>query len=461
MSRRQPSTLVSNGVSATTAALNIAGAATDAVPFAKQIMNSAAQISAFAEKIQKKREGMYMLIQKVEIYSAQIDMALAGRVLDVSLQRRLERLYSVFLKIEALVDVNAGRKDNALTRVWRNVVTKPIHAETLVIELDREMQLFRLLTGIQLNLVIDDTARAVAEGARYDGQIRILRDCDIEKRSIIRQVRTDQGTIVWASARVDGHLMVIRYLDPASIVNRDHSVSAEAYQMLDASAHLVNVHGLKWIRESATVDEHGEPCIGLFNDIIRANPSHLRSGIPLIYWNYSEETGIVEQVHDSHLRAVITEQFCNDHGTDRLQRVWDAIRQEQLLVMYRTTAFPVISGNVSLPQDIIAQAQLYLERYTREDDPYWNCIISFVRRVLAGRGANTSSQISISIWRLHGGYTIHVENCTNDGSHIRYNYFWISIPAGCTVLAAVATAAGLPNGIDHSWNASGVFLYRN
>lgn len=47
--RRRPSALVSNGLAAATVALNIAGAATDAVPIAKQILNSAAHISAAVE----------------------------------------------------------------------------------------------------------------------------------------------------------------------------------------------------------------------------------------------------------------------------------------------------------------------------------------------------------------------------------------------------------------------------
>lgn len=49
VSRRQPSAIVSNGLAVATVALNIAGAATDAVPIAKQILNSAAHICAAAE----------------------------------------------------------------------------------------------------------------------------------------------------------------------------------------------------------------------------------------------------------------------------------------------------------------------------------------------------------------------------------------------------------------------------
>ncbi|KZV92338.1 hypothetical protein EXIGLDRAFT_836530 [Exidia glandulosa HHB12029] len=400
VARRQPSPLVSTGLAAATVALSVAGAATDAVPIAKQILNSAAHISVVAEKIQKKREAMYTLIEKADIYATQIDIAVAGRVLDPSLQRRLQRLYSVFLKIEALVDVKAGVKNNALTRVLQNVITKPSRAETLLVELEREIQLFQLLTGIQLSLIVGETARAVVADMKYDGQFRVLRDCDIDKRDIIERCETEQGTVVWASARVDGQLLVIRYLDPSPVPQSDNNIVSEVaarrrapyheylenvakvstirashphivqlyglhiqgpaavfrlgtfplsdylrnlrlkkgsaadlavkylrlvYKMLDASAHLADAHGLLWVGETAIVDDNGEPRIGLFDDIVRADPDHLPNVLP-VYWDiffwfntqYSEETGVVEQVHDSSLHTLVTEHLRHRDDNDYL-----------------------------------------------------------------------------------------------------------------------------------------------
>lgn len=40
-----------------------------------------------------------------------------------------------------------------------------------------------------------------------------MRDCDVEKLDVISEYETDDGVVVWQSARVDGRLMVIRYLD--------------------------------------------------------------------------------------------------------------------------------------------------------------------------------------------------------------------------------------------------------
>ncbi|KZV85980.1 hypothetical protein EXIGLDRAFT_725282 [Exidia glandulosa HHB12029] len=247
VSRRQPSALVSNGLSMATVALNVAGAATDAVPIAKQILNSAAHISAFAERIHKKREAMYALIRKVEAYSTQIDIAVAGRVLDPQLQHRLARLLSVFVKIEALLEEKAGRKKYPV-RVWNKLIAKPDRAEVLAADLDQEMTLFNLLTGIQLSLTVDDTARAVAEDALYDGQFRRLRDCDVEKLDVIRKHETDTEVIVWSSARVDGQLMVVRHIEPVTpsetnAVVRRQSLSAPHNEFLENIQKVSTISG--------------------------------------------------------------------------------------------------------------------------------------------------------------------------------------------------------------------------
>ncbi|KZV81384.1 hypothetical protein EXIGLDRAFT_731371 [Exidia glandulosa HHB12029] len=540
--RRQPSALVSTGLSAATVALNVAGAATDAVPIAKQILNSAAHICAAAERIQKKREAMYTLVEKSDIYATQINIAVAGRVLNTSLQRRLERLYSVFLKIEALVDIKAGSKNNALTRVWQSVVAKPNRAETLVAELEREIQLFQLLTEIQLSLVadhtacaIDDTATAVAADAKYDGQFRILRDCDIEKLDVITTRETDEGVVVWASARVKRQLMVIRYLEsqphakantvttlngsteswdvyiehmkkvstvygshphivqlygrhvqgPGAVFkagtflmdsylwtlgavegNTDDTAVKRlrlAYQILDASAHLTDVHGLMWDGINAMVDENGEPRIGLFDDIVRAGPDQLPNAVPisiaiLIWYSHrtSEETGVVEQVHDSSLHAIIKEQLRDGNNTDRLQRVWDIIRREQLYVQSNKSTFP-ITANLSLSQKLIARARLYFETRTEEESNS----LYFLRHVVIGRGANISSRVRIYITpgQVNSEFEIEVEAYSRDESHIHYHRFYIDIPAGSPLLAAVARAAGLPDDFEHSRNYLIIDIY--
>ncbi|KZV84134.1 hypothetical protein EXIGLDRAFT_297577 [Exidia glandulosa HHB12029] len=237
--------------------------------------------------------------------------------------------------------------------------------------------------------------------------------------------------------------------------------------ILDASAHLEDVHGLNWVGDAAIVDENGEPRIGLFDDIVRADPDHSPSTLPIIYYNifmwtnspYSEETGVVEQVDDSSLHAIITEQLRDSNDTERLQRVWDIIRQEKLFVCYKKWKFPIISGNFSLSQELIARARLYFETNTKVDGPFRSYRVSFIRDVLAGGGANTSSQICVFMRRYGDEYIIAVEACTHHNTHIQYDHFRIYIPAGYPLLAAVARAAGLPDDFEHSWDGSTVFIY--
>ncbi|KZW00997.1 hypothetical protein EXIGLDRAFT_720052 [Exidia glandulosa HHB12029] len=546
VSRRQPSALVSTGLSVATVALNVAGAATDSVPIAKQILNSAAHISAFAEKMHKKQEAMHMLIKKAENYSTQIHIAVAGRVLDAQLQQRLARLLSVFVKIEALVEEKLGRKKNP-ARLWHKFITKPNRAEELAAELDQAMTLFTVRPSSHLvSLTVDDTARAVAEDARYDGQFRRLRDCDIEKLDVIDTRETDEGVVVWASARVEGQLMIIRYLESqphakteivgtfhgiplyrpkyaldvyiehikkVSTVCGSHPHIAQLYGRhvqgpgavfkagtvtlhgylktlravdgntddiavkqlrLDASAHLADVHGLKWNGINAMVDENGEPRIGLFDDIVRADPYRSPNAVPISFmvsasyvwpepWTHyslprtSEETGVVEQVHDSSLHAIIKEQLRDGNDTDRLQRVWDIIRREQLYVWSYKSTFP-ITANLSLTQRLIARARLYFETCPGKEEML---SFQFIRHVVIGRGANISPRVRINITpgQVNSEFGIEVEASSHDDTHIHYHRFCIDISAGCPLLAAVARAAGLPDDFEHSQNRLRMNIY--
>lgn len=103
------------------------------------------------------------------------------------------------------------------------------------------------------------------------------------------------------------------------------------------------------------------------------------------------ETGLAEQVHDSSLHAIIVEQLRKGNDTDRLQRFWDIIRQEQLHVTYQYSEFPIISGNLPLSQQLITRARPYLVTSKKEECSLWPHAPSFVQQVLAGGGVDMSS----------------------------------------------------------------------
>ncbi|KZV95553.1 hypothetical protein EXIGLDRAFT_834258 [Exidia glandulosa HHB12029] len=150
------------------AALKVAREATETVPIAGQILGSAAHIFELAEKIEKKRQAMYDLVTTSASYAQQIDLAVAGRVLEVSMERRLERLYTVFAKIEALLQMETAPK-RAILRVLRQVFVLPVQAEVLAAELENEMKLFQALSLIDTRLAVADTARIMEEDVQYDG----------------------------------------------------------------------------------------------------------------------------------------------------------------------------------------------------------------------------------------------------------------------------------------------------
>lgn len=52
-------------------------------------------------------------------------------------------MLSVFVKIETLVDEKV-REKNIARQIWHKFVTKPSRAESLVVQLDREVQLFQV-----------------------------------------------------------------------------------------------------------------------------------------------------------------------------------------------------------------------------------------------------------------------------------------------------------------------------
>ncbi|KZV92349.1 hypothetical protein EXIGLDRAFT_76637 [Exidia glandulosa HHB12029] len=258
---------------------------------------------------------MYSLIEKATIYAKQIDTVISGSniMVDDALQHRLERLFVVFRKIEALVAKEA--KKSLKRSLWK---------------------LFQLLTCIDMRL-------SCVDSSRYVGEFRRLRHSDVRKLEMIAQRTLAAGVISWTGARVDGEVMVVRYIeaDSSQQSSEDNSLSRDytevirglstvqashphvvqlyglrtgppeacfsafragthdvfdflrrsaendegvrarrclltSYKILDASWYLKHVHNLAWIPGNVlpdnarvvTVDDAGEPQIGLFDDIV-------------------------------------------------------------------------------------------------------------------------------------------------------------------------------------------------
>ncbi|KZV95529.1 hypothetical protein EXIGLDRAFT_766098 [Exidia glandulosa HHB12029] len=472
---------VSPYMSGTTTMLRVAREATDGIQLAKQILGSAAHIAELAERIQQKREAMEQLVEQSSLYARMVDIAVAGRVLDAALQLRLGRLHLVFKKIEALVDADV-RPKSRVKRALQNIFIQPDRAATLSRELEREIQLFqvpllllapafrltagKLLTGLQHGFAIDDVTHTIRGDIRYDGQFRALRDCDVEKLDTMRRHKTSEGTIVWASARIDGQLMVVRYLESeenaqpgkrktaypelltkVSTLNASHRNVVQlygrqaapesmfsafrsggrdlvefvkstrptaktegcvqdirsqplvmAYKLLDASWHLKKNHNLLWTGLSATVDESGEPRIGLFDDIVdeqkgRGDAANITIYIELFVAStaimLNQATDVVEKLGDHSARA-------NDIVTDFLRGCgraspwwWDIIRQERLSIEHWEYEFSAPATQLPVAHSAIERGRYYFEEtFSTATDHGW---ISFLRCIIMG-GADSSTR---------------------------------------------------------------------
>ncbi|KZV95531.1 hypothetical protein EXIGLDRAFT_470320 [Exidia glandulosa HHB12029] len=209
----RPASLMASRLEGLTLALKVAREATEVLPVLNQILGAAAHISELAEKIQKKREVMYTLIERVAIYAREIEMAVTGRTLDAQMRRRLDRLYCVFAKVESLLVTKAEAKKTPL-RLLRDVFIVSNKAESLANELEGEMKLLQLLISIDTRLALSDAADKAEEGSSYVGEFRRLRGSDVQKLGLMHwRYLQHGGILVYARVRVNGELMVVRYME--------------------------------------------------------------------------------------------------------------------------------------------------------------------------------------------------------------------------------------------------------
>ncbi|KZV92329.1 hypothetical protein EXIGLDRAFT_790507 [Exidia glandulosa HHB12029] len=411
------SSAVVTTLEAATAALKIGREATDAVPIVKQILGAAANIFELAERIEKKRQAMFDLVLAAGDYAKQIDAAVAGRVLDVKMQRRLERLYTVFAKIEALMQKEAGPKSVAL-RTLRNVFVLPIKAESLATELEREM---KLSSSIDTRLAIADTARIVEEDSRYDGDWRRLRHGDVRKLHVVKTYAVDEGVLTYASARVNDELMIIRYLDKPlsgghgsshscrpmgrgsswtsypelirrlSTVQASHPNVVQLYGIRGGSPQATfaafrsgtrdmeefkgtitirihHYHNLVWTGYFATIDESGEPQIGAFDDIVDEalvdTAAGVESMLGVLGWikeplasSYTR-TERIEKVYDG--RFFQSPDISQLPHAQHLRRLWELLRKERLDIRLDTTRLRSTPINVQVSESAVLRAREHL-----------------------------------------------------------------------------------------------------
>ncbi|KZV79825.1 hypothetical protein EXIGLDRAFT_734187 [Exidia glandulosa HHB12029] len=203
---RTPTLWASVALSGASIALRIAKEATSDVPIVRQILGVTVNIVDLAEKIEKNREALHALVDKTATLAEAINNIVSGRIIDEQVTQLLERLTRVFKKVEDLMSKEA-RKSNIANKLYRGLFIIQRETEKLSEELDNEMRLLTLAALLRV-----DTKVHGAEDYT-DHQFRRLREYEVQTLGIITERETEQGTVRFAKARVEGtsELMVVKY----------------------------------------------------------------------------------------------------------------------------------------------------------------------------------------------------------------------------------------------------------
>ncbi|KZV96685.1 hypothetical protein EXIGLDRAFT_815690 [Exidia glandulosa HHB12029] len=305
-------------LSGTLTTLRVTQQAVQSVPIAREIIGAAAQIVEFADRLDKNNEKLRTLADRAAALARDVDEVVTTRGgVEGAIARRLEVLTKAFKNVETFMsqEINTAK---SLRRLLRRLFVHPTTVDLLFRDLETAVQSFLLTAALDSRLYIEETAP-------HDGQ---LLDCHLKKLDAITTRQTEQGTIVYAKARVDGvqELMVVKIHANrtgeddgadvlASISNlttshpnlvqlyaRSAKTAATRFTVLrsgvhsaaeyltcgyadefylvmlvelimvylqSASAHLEEL-GLTWLPESLdalVVDDYGQPTVGAFDDI--------------------------------------------------------------------------------------------------------------------------------------------------------------------------------------------------
>lgn len=315
---------------------NLACEAADDVPVVKQILALVARIAGLAEKMDKNREALHALAERSVGFAHTVRAVAAGRPTG-ALAPSLAKLCRVFEAVEELMAVHVAR--GRVRRALSYAFTTAQHVERLTQELSDAVQEFMVVAHLDTNLSVGGLDATVRNQARFEGEFRLLRHCEVEKLDAFFEERSEDDTFVvrYHRARVDGRLFAVRYLEAnatelaltateaseasqtrvaehdhileeLSTVQRSHRNVASIYGwnnaggrdrftvlksgfyplgshghpkgkdtqfalnvvsgLLDGARHLEAL-GVVWLPEDLFLDEHGQPTLGLSNDLGR------------------------------------------------------------------------------------------------------------------------------------------------------------------------------------------------
>lgn len=124
---------------------------------------------------------------------------------------------------------------NRARRVIAYVFTVPQRVERLSRELTDAVHELALVSLLDFDHAIHSTQAAIEDSARFVGEFRLLRHCEVDKLDLIEErihQEAERITIArYHRAQVDGQLLVVRYFD--SLSYESHSVRAVENNLCD------------------------------------------------------------------------------------------------------------------------------------------------------------------------------------------------------------------------------------
>ncbi|EJD38084.1 hypothetical protein AURDEDRAFT_187854, partial [Auricularia subglabra TFB-10046 SS5] len=189
----------------------VAREAVDGVPVVKQVIGVLSHILSLAEKGDRNREALRVLAETSFAFAEAIKNVLDGQQLDGLLSDSLGTVLRIAQDVKPLMERHAAK--NRFVRALEYAIALAPQIERLSGELSNAVRMLNLMVALDTNARVRAGNTIALENARYDGEFRLLRHCDVTKKELILEKFSWQGaaTTKYHRAEVDGRVFVVRY----------------------------------------------------------------------------------------------------------------------------------------------------------------------------------------------------------------------------------------------------------
>ncbi|EJD38086.1 hypothetical protein AURDEDRAFT_187856 [Auricularia subglabra TFB-10046 SS5] len=162
---------------------NVAREAVDGVPVVKQVVGVLSQILSLAEKGDKNREALRVLAVTSFAFAEAIPKVLNGQQLEGDVVDSLENVLKIAQSVKPMMVTHAAK--NRFMRGLAYAFTLAPQIERLSAEVSNAVRMLHLLVALDTNARVRATNEIALENAQYDGEFRLLRDCDVTKKELV------------------------------------------------------------------------------------------------------------------------------------------------------------------------------------------------------------------------------------------------------------------------------------